>query len=66
VRADQWTCRHVGTVIRRSFGVKYHPDHVSRILRALGWNYKGKNSLPSQRKTEKPHPQWSSLRRRHR
>jgi transposase len=66
VRADQWTCRHVGTVIRRSFGVKYHPDHVSRILRALGWNYKDKNSLPSQRKTEKPHPQWSSLRRRHR
>ena len=66
VRADQWTCRHVGTVIRRSFGVKYHPDHVSRILRALGWNYKGKNSLPSHRKTAQPHQQWSSLRRRHR
>jgi transposase len=44
VRADQWTCRHVGTVIRRSFGVNYHPDHVSRILRALGWKYKGKSN----------------------
>jgi len=65
VRADQWTCRRVGTVIRRSFGVKYHPDHVSRILRALGWKYKGKNSLPSRRKTGQRH-QWSGLSRRHR
>lgn len=66
VRADQWTCSRVGTVIRRCFGVKYHPDHVSRILRALGWKYKGISSLPSKRKTEKRHAQWSSLSRRHR
>ena len=66
LRADQWTCRRVGTVIRRSFGVKYHPDHVSRILRALGWKYKGKSSLPSKRKTEQHHAQWSGLVRRHR
>ena len=66
LRADQWTCRRVGTVIRRSFGVKYHPDHVSRILRALGWNYKRKNSSPSKRKKAQRHVQWSSLSRRHR
>ena len=66
IRADQWTCRRVGTVIRRSFGVKYHPDHVSRILRALGWKYKGKSSLPSKRKTEKHNAQWLGLVRRHR
>ena len=31
---------HVGKIIRRTFGVRYHPDHVSRILRALGWKYR--------------------------
>jgi len=66
LRADQWTCQRVVTVIRRSFGVKYHPDHVSRILRALGWNSKKKSSLPSKRKAARRHTQWSSLARRHR
>ncbi len=67
VRADQWTCRRVGTVIRRCFGVKYHPDHVSRILRALGWKYKGKSNRVSMRKKAKQrHTRWSNLSRRHR
>ena len=65
IRADQWTCRHVGTVIRRRFGVKYHPDHVSRILRALGWKYRGKSSLASMKKMKQQATKWSSpLRRR--
>ena len=37
---DHWTCRRVGTIIKRLFGVRYHPDHISRILRALGWGYR--------------------------
>ena len=40
LRTDQWTCGRVGTVIRRLFGIRYHPDHVSRILRSLGWKYR--------------------------
>ena len=36
-RGDLWTCPRVGTVIQREFGVKYHPAHVSRILKDLGW-----------------------------
>jgi transposase len=67
VRADQWTCRHVGTVIRRSFGVKYHPDHVSRILRALGWKYKGKsNRVQKWNTVGGSRLRSSSLSRRHR
>jgi transposase len=27
----------VAKVIQREFGVKYHPAHVSRILKELGW-----------------------------
>ena len=40
LRTEYWTCGHVGKIIRRTFGVRYHPDHVSRILRALGWKYR--------------------------
>ena len=33
---DVWTCPRV--VIARRFGVQYHVDHLSRLLRALGWS----------------------------
>lgn len=32
-----WTTKRVATVIRREFGVRYHPTHVSRVLRAIKW-----------------------------
>ncbi len=35
-RGEVWTCERVAQVIRREFGVSYHPAHVSRLLRALG------------------------------
>jgi transposase len=35
-RGDVWTCERVAEVIRKEFGVVYHPAHVSRLLRALG------------------------------
>jgi transposase len=34
-RAEVWTCGRVAEVIRREFGVLYHPAHVSRLLKAL-------------------------------
>lgn len=36
-RGDVWTRERVATVIRREFGVSYHPVHIGRILKALGW-----------------------------
>ena len=36
-RGELWTCARVAEVIRREFGVSYHKDHVSRLLKALGW-----------------------------
>jgi transposase len=33
-----WTCRRVAEVIRQRFGVQYHPDHVGRLLHALGFS----------------------------
>jgi transposase len=37
-RGEVWTTARVATVIEREFGVRYHPAHVSRLLRALGWS----------------------------
>ena len=34
-RGEAWTCERVAIVIRREFGVSYHPAHVSRLLKAL-------------------------------
>ncbi len=37
-RTNLWTCRRVAEVIRQRFGVQYHPDHVGRLLHALGFS----------------------------
>ena len=29
-RGQRWTCKRVAEVLRRTFGVTYHPAHVSR------------------------------------
>jgi len=36
-RTDLWTTARVAEVIARHFGIRYHPDHVGRLLHALGW-----------------------------
>ena len=33
-----WTLPRVSEVIDREFGVQYHPGHVWRVLRDLGWS----------------------------
>ena len=35
---DLWTTRRVAEVIRTRFGVAYHPNHLWRLLRGLGWS----------------------------
>ncbi len=36
-RGEVWTCARVASVIEQEFGVVYHKDHVSRLLKALDW-----------------------------
>jgi transposase len=36
---DLWTTARVAEVIEGEFGVVYHPDHVGRLLRNLGWSH---------------------------
>jgi transposase len=33
-----WTTRRVAEVIQRSFGIRYHPNHVWRVLQGLKWS----------------------------
>lgn len=37
-RGDVWTANRVAEVIERTFGVRYSRDHVSHLLRRLGWS----------------------------
>jgi transposase len=37
-RGDVWTTRRVAQLIKEQFGVRYHPAHVSRLLKQLGWS----------------------------
>ncbi len=37
-RTDLWTLPRVAEVITRTFGVRYHPAHVWKILRGEGWS----------------------------
>jgi transposase len=34
-RGQVWTCKRAAEVIRRTFGVAYHPAHVSRLLHTV-------------------------------
>jgi transposase len=36
-RGEAWTCARVAQVIEEEFGVRYHKDHVGRLLQELHW-----------------------------
>src|SRR5437667_8292798 len=36
-RGDVWTCTRIAQVLHWEFGVSFHKDHVSRMLKALAW-----------------------------
>jgi transposase len=36
-RGQVWTCARVARVIEGEFGVRYHKDHVGRLLKRLHW-----------------------------
>jgi transposase len=44
-----WTTTRVAEIITRHFNVVYHPAHVSRLLRRLGWSVQ----QPIQRATQR-------------
>jgi transposase len=35
---DLWTCPRVAEHIERTFGIRYHVDHVCRLLHQMNWS----------------------------
>ena len=35
---DLWTCPRIAELIRRRYGIRYHEDHIGRLLRSMGWS----------------------------
>jgi len=35
---EMWTLKRIATVIRKEFGVRYHPSHLWRVLQTCGWS----------------------------
>jgi transposase len=36
-RGEVWTCARISRVIEEEFGIRYHKDHVGRLLKELCW-----------------------------
>lgn len=51
-RGNLWTTKRVAAVIERSFGVRYHHAHVSRLLRAIDWSPQQPKERATQRNEE--------------
>jgi transposase len=34
---DVWTCPRIVELIERRYGVRYHVDHIPRLMASLGW-----------------------------
>src|SRR5918993_4697648 len=66
-RGEVWTCERVARVIRREFGVSYHPAHVSRVVRALGLSLQKPARRAEQRNEEAidnwKEKKWPSLKK---
>jgi transposase len=35
---DLWTCSRIAELIERRYGVRYHVDHIPRLMASLGWS----------------------------
>lgn len=38
-RTELWTTQRIATVIERRLGVRYHHNHVGKLLHQLGWSH---------------------------
>ena len=68
-RGDVWTCERVAIVIRREFGVSYHPAHVSRLLKKLRLSLQKPERRANQRDQEAidnwKDQKWPALKKEH-
>jgi transposase len=67
-RTDLWTLERVAQVIRKEFGIEYHPNHVWRLLVGMGWSCQKPERRALQRKEDEiaywKRYQWSHIKKR--
>ena len=61
-RGEVWTCQRVAQLIKREFGVVYHPAHVSRILKRLDFSLQKPDRLADQRDDLDAIQEWTQKR----
>lgn len=49
---ELWTLRRIAAVLHVQFGVRYHPSHVWKVLRGLGWSCQ----VPERRAMQRDEP----------
>ncbi len=60
-RGNVWTARRVVEVVYRTFHVRYHPDHMGRILKEVGWSYQKPIERATQRNAQAI-KEWQEIR----
>jgi len=38
-RTNLWTTARISQLIDEEFGVRYHPNHIGRLMQRLGWSH---------------------------
>jgi len=38
-RTDLWTTARIAELVEKHFRVRYHRDHIGRLLHSMGWSY---------------------------
>lgn len=54
---DLWTTQRIAEIIQKKFGVRYHRDHIGRLMSDLGWSHQ-KPERRSVQRNEKEIERW--------
>ena len=52
-RTELWTTARIAEIIKKTFAVPYHRDHVGRLMHKLGWSHQKPESRALQRDEER-------------
>lgn len=63
--SDVWTTTRIAEMIERRFAVKYHRDHIGRLMRTLGWtHHKSQRGLEQDNEKRKKPPRRMRIARK--
>ena len=64
---EVWTTQRIADLIEEEFGVRYHRDHIGRLLRRLDWSYQKPDRRALQRNEGEierwKHEEWPRIKK---